>query len=33
LKEVAPGLTVEDIRAITDAEFTVAEDLCEYRLA
>lgn len=27
LKELAPGYTVEDIRACTDADFTVAEDL------
>jgi 3-oxoacid CoA-transferase B subunit len=32
LKEIAPGLTVEDIRSATEAEFTVAGDLCEYRL-
>jgi 3-oxoacid CoA-transferase B subunit len=32
LREVAPGLTVEDIRQATEAEFTVADDLCEYRL-
>ena len=29
LKEIAPGYTVEDIRACTDADFAVAEDLCE----
>ncbi len=29
LKEIAPGYTVDDIRACTDADFTVAEDLCE----
>ena len=28
LKEIAEGLTVEDIRACTDADFIVAEDLC-----
>ena len=28
LKEIAPGYTVEDIRACTAAEFTVADDLC-----
>jgi len=33
LKEIAPGLTVEGLQAITEAEFTVAQDLCEYRLA
>jgi 3-oxoacid CoA-transferase B subunit len=33
LKEIAPGLTVEDLKAITDADFTVADDLCEYRLS
>ena len=31
LKEIAPGLTVEDIKAITEADFTVAPDVCEYR--
>lgn len=31
LKEIAPGLTADDIRAITEAEFTVAHDVCEYR--
>lgn len=33
LKEIIPGMTVDEIRAITDAEFTVADDLCEYRLS
>ena len=33
LKEVAAGLTVEAIRSATEAEFSVAKDLCEYRLA
>ncbi len=28
LKEIAPGYTVEDIRACTAADFTVADDLC-----
>lgn len=28
LKEVAEGYTVDDIRACTDADFTVADDLC-----
>jgi 3-oxoacid CoA-transferase B subunit len=32
LKEMAPGMTVEEMRAITAADFTVADDLCEYRL-
>jgi acetate CoA/acetoacetate CoA-transferase beta subunit len=32
LQEAAAGLGVEDIRAITEAAFTVAPDLCEYRL-
>lgn len=32
LKEIAPGLTVDDIKAATEAEFAVAPDLCEYRL-
>ena len=27
LKELAPGYSVDDIRACTDADFTVAEDL------
>lgn len=31
LKEVAAGLTVDDIRTMTEAEFTVAPDVCEYR--
>lgn len=33
LKEVAGGLSVDDIRAITEAEFAVAPDLCDYRQA
>lgn len=33
LKEIAPGLTAADIKQCTDAEFTVAADVCEYRLA
>jgi 3-oxoacid CoA-transferase B subunit len=33
LKEIFPGLTVDDIRKVTDAEFTVAPDLCEYQRA
>lgn len=33
LKEIIPGMTVDDIKAITDADFTVAPDLCEYRLS
>ena len=32
LKEVIAGLTAEDIKAITEAEFSVAADLCEYRI-
>lgn len=32
LVEIAPGLSLEDIKVITDAEFTVAKDVCEYRL-
>jgi 3-oxoacid CoA-transferase B subunit len=32
LKEVAPGMTAEDVVAITEANFTVAADLCEYRI-
>lgn len=33
LKEVIAGLGVEGIRKITEAEFTVADDLCVYRLS
>ena len=33
LAELAPGLTPGDLRACTEAEFTVAPDLCAYRLA
>lgn len=33
LKEVAAGLNVEKIREITEADFTVADDLCEMRLS
>lgn len=33
LKEVAKGLTIDDIRAATEAEFIVAPDVCEYRLS
>lgn len=32
LKEAVAGMTADDIKAITEAEFTVAPDLCEYRL-
>lgn len=32
LTEVAPGASVEDIKAITEAEFTVAPNLCQYRI-
>lgn len=32
LREMAAGFTVDDIRALTEAEFTVADDLTEYRL-
>lgn len=32
LKEVASGFTVADIRELTEADFTVGDDLCEYRL-
>lgn len=31
LKEAADGKTPDDIRKITEAEFTVAPDFCEYR--
>lgn len=33
LKEIVPELTVDKIRDITDADFMVADGLCEYRLA
>ncbi|MCI1750764.1 MAG: 3-oxoacid CoA-transferase subunit B [Megasphaera cerevisiae] len=33
LKEIIAGETVEDIEKITEASFTVAEDICEYRLS
>lgn len=32
LKEKVADLTVEQIREMTEAEFTVASDLCEYRI-
>jgi len=32
LKEYAPGVTVDELRKITDAEFTVADDLCAYNI-
>jgi acyl CoA:acetate/3-ketoacid CoA transferase beta subunit len=32
LKEKLGDMTVDELRAITDAEFTVAPDLCEYRV-
>jgi 3-oxoacid CoA-transferase B subunit len=32
LTEVLAGLTVDDIRSMTDADFQVAPDLCEYRV-
>jgi 3-oxoacid CoA-transferase B subunit len=32
LKEIIAGMTAEDIEKITEAEFTVAPDVCEYRL-
>jgi acyl CoA:acetate/3-ketoacid CoA transferase beta subunit len=32
LKEVAPGLTVADIMAATEAEFTVSADLHEFHI-
>lgn len=31
LKEIAAGLTADDIRQITEAEFTIAPDVCGYR--
>ena len=33
LKEIAAGLTVDDIKKATEADFTVAPDVCEYRLS
>ncbi len=33
LKEAIAGKTPEDIRAITEADFTVAPDFCEYRMS
>ncbi len=32
LTEVMAGLTVDDVRSITEAEFAVAPELCEFRL-
>jgi len=32
LKEIQPGLTVDDLRKITEADFEVAEDLREYQI-
>lgn len=32
LKEMIAGLTIEEMKAMTEAEFTVAPDLCEYRI-
>ncbi|MBU3110223.1 3-oxoacid CoA-transferase subunit B [Clostridium lacusfryxellense] len=32
LTEIAEGLTVDDIRSITEADFTVADNLCLYQL-
>ena len=32
LKELAPGFSVDDIKQMTEAEFAIADDLCEYRL-
>lgn len=32
LKEIWPGLTVDDIRKITEADFRVAEDVKEYQI-
>lgn len=33
LTEIFEGLTVEDIRSITDADFTVADDVAPYRVS
>lgn len=32
LKEVVAGMGVEDLKRITEADFSIAPDLCEYRL-
>jgi len=32
LKEKVAELSVEEIKAMTEAEFTVASDLCDYRI-
>jgi len=32
LKEIAAGTSVDELRRITEAEFTIAADLCGYRL-
>ena len=33
LKELAPGMTEGDLRAMTEADFTVAPRVAEYRLS
>jgi 3-oxoacid CoA-transferase B subunit len=33
LEELVADLNVEGLRSITEADFTIAPDLCEYRLA
>ncbi|WP_312197520.1 3-oxoacid CoA-transferase subunit B [Anaerospora hongkongensis] len=33
LKEIIPGLTTDDIRAVTQADFTVSADICEYQVS
>ena len=33
LKEISPDISVEELRQVTDADFMVADDLIEYRLA
>jgi acetate CoA/acetoacetate CoA-transferase beta subunit len=33
LEEIVAGLTPDELRAMTEADFVVSPDLCEYRLA
>ena len=33
LKEISSGVSIDDIKSMTEAEFTVAPDLCEYRMS
>lgn len=32
LKEIVSGLSTDDLKSMTEAEFTIAPDLCEYRI-